>query len=255
VQTEHVRRVVDAFVTLVDTLVTDDVDEVLQMLADDCRDLFDVLAAGVLLADHNGGLQLAVASTPDQPTLELFEMQQQVGPGFEAFKSGAQVLVEDLKESCERWPQIARRAGQMGYRGAFAFPLRSRDQAIGALNLFRAETGSLSVTDIDAAQGLADVTAIIILHGRRVVAAEQLVGQLQTALDSRVVIEQAKGIIAESLDLDVDTAFGLIRRYARDNNRRLREVAGALVDGELAAAQLIGHQASGGSGRPGRPPR
>lgn len=220
------RELVETFVQLAERLVGDyAVDEFLHMLTERSGDLVGAAAVGVMLSDEDGSLRLASASTEDMHALELFEMQEQQGPCWDAFHTGEQVIEADLEGAEERWPEFVPRALEMGLRSVHAFPLRLRGRNVGALNVFFEDAGSFSDIDINMLQALADVATVAIVQARAGREATELTGQLQGALDSRVVIEQAKGIVAEQDGVALDEAFLRLRRFARDRNLRLREVA------------------------------
>lgn len=229
----------ETFVSLADTMVSDfDVVEFLSMLSRRCVDLFDAGEAGLMLADADGGMQLAASSSHRMRLLELLELQHDQGPCPDAFRARAPVQCPDLRDATLRWPAFAPAALDAGFHSAHALPMRLRDQTIGALNLLRVEPGVLPDGDIIAAQALADVATIGILHHRAAAESHMLSEQLQYALNSRVVIEQAKGAVAHTLDLDTDEAFDALRRYSRDHNRRLVDVAAAVIDRTLDASAL-----------------
>lgn len=215
-----------------------DVHDILYRLCDWSVELFDVDAAGVLVLDRQGEMRLFSASSRSMAALELFELQHTEGPCFDAYREGRQVTCNDIA-TADRWPRFGPRALETGFRATFAFPLRLRQRSIGAMNLFRSAPGPLGEADLRAAQALADIATVGILQERAIRDAEQAVGQLQRALDSRVVIERAKGILAERLGLDVATAFHLLRNHARRGNRRLYDVAQQMVDGTLHASSLL----------------
>ena len=227
------------FVTFADTLVTDfDVVDFLSMLANRSVELFDAGDAGIMLADQRGRMQVAASSSHQMRLLELFEVQHDEGPCPDAYRTGVAVQCDDLEAHGDRWPMFAPEALRAGFRSVFAFPMRLRDDTIGALNLIRVQPGSLREGELQAAQALADVATIGILHHRAAEESRLLAEQLQYALNSRVVIEQAKGVVGHHLGLGMDEAFGALRRYSRDHNRRLVDVAAAIVDGTLPADDL-----------------
>jgi transcriptional regulator with GAF, ATPase, and Fis domain len=225
----------DAFVEMADTLVAEyDVLDFLHGLAAHCVQLLDVDAAGLMLADREGRLRVAASSTEKVRLLELFELQSDEGPCLECFASGTPVSDDDLEQDpLRRWPLFSQEALSSGFRSVVALPLRLRDDTIGALNLFRAAPGALLEGDRSLAQGLADVATIGILQERGSRRREVLARQLQEALTSRVVIEQAKGVIAERLGVHVDEAFELMRGYARPRGQQLSDVARRVVSREL----------------------
>lgn len=232
---------VKAFVELADTLVADyDVIELAQRLVDDCVRLLGVDAAGILLAAPGDGLQVLASTTEQARLLELFQVQSEAGPCLLAYRTGVKVLVEDLTVEPERWPAFAHRAVADGFRAVCALPLRLREERIGALNLFSANAEALSAQDILVGQALADVATIGILHQRATTRSETVSRQLQTALNTRIIIEQAKGMLAERGGLDMDQAFGQLRAHARDKNVRLTDLARAVVEGTAEIGSLLG---------------
>jgi GAF domain-containing protein len=234
------RQVTRAFVALADTLVDDyDVADLLHTLVRQCVQLLDVAAAGLTLADERGGLQVLASSTEQARLLELFQLDIDEGPCIECFTSSAPVLVADIAGQADRWPRFAAEAASDGFASVHALPLRLRKQTIGALNLFGRDPGELSADDVALAQGLADTATIGILHERAIRQGEILSEQLQTALNSRVIIEQAKGVLAASGQLSMDAAFTALRGFARRNNLRLSDVARALVDRDLVSAVVL----------------
>jgi len=220
----------DTFVDLADTMVADfDVLDFLHMLTDRTVRLLGASAAGVVLADPRGELRVAAASSEEVELLELFQLQNDQGPCLECFRTGRPVTATDLTGQARRWPRFAQAAMQGGFRTVEALPMRLRDQVIGALNLFRAEPNPFNPADLRIAQALADVATIGLLHERNVRRRETVAEQLQAALNSRVVIEQAKGKLAERLNIDMDRAFRMLRDYARSTNQHLTDVAREFV--------------------------
>jgi GAF domain-containing protein len=216
----------DTFVELADTMVADfDVIDFLQMLSDRSVMLLSASAAGVMLADPRGELRVAASSNEAAGFLELFQLQNDQGPCLDCFRTGRAVTATDLTGPDPRWPRFAAAAVDYGFRTVEALPMRLRDHVIGALNLFRADPGPFDPTDLRLGQALADVATIGLLHERNVRRSETVAEQLQAALNSRVIIEQAKGKLAERLGMDMDRAFVLLRDYARNSNQRLTDVA------------------------------
>ena len=225
----------DTFVELADTMVADfDVIDFLHLLTDRSVALLAASAAGVMLADPRGELRVAAASSEEAGLLELFQLQNDQGPCLECFRTGRPVTATGLASAAQRWPRFAQAAMQAGFASVEALPMRLRDQVIGALNLFRAEPDPLDPADLRIGQALADVATIGLLHERNVRRRETVAEQLQAALNSRVIIEQAKGKLAERLGLDMDHAFTMLREYARNTNQRLTDVARVFVDGTTA---------------------
>lgn len=233
-------RLVRSFVELADTLVSDfDPVDFLAMLAGRCVDALDVAEAGVLLADPDRTLHVMAASSEATRLLELFQLQNEEGPCLDCYLSGRTTVSEDLGAE-ERWPRFASEARASGFRSVVALPLRLRQEVIGALNLFRPEPGRLDDIDLRAGQALADVATIGLLQQRALRQAHLLADQLHGALTSRVVIEQAKGVLSERAGLDMTEAFDRLRVHARAHNRRLAEVAQAVIDGALSVDELGG---------------
>jgi transcriptional regulator with GAF, ATPase, and Fis domain len=227
------------FVELTDTLVAGfDVIDFLHVLTDRSVQLLDVSAAGLLLADPRGELRVVAASSEAARLLELFQIQNAQGPCLDCFRSGRPVAAADLAAAAARWPRFAPAARRAGFAAVQALPMRLREQVIGALNLFRSGPGALAPADIRVGQALADVATISLLHERSMRHSDTLNEQLQTALNSRVIIEQAKGKLAERLGVDMDQAFSLLRDRARVSNRRLSDLARDFVDGTEALTGL-----------------
>jgi GAF domain-containing protein len=187
------------------------------------------------------------ASDEQTRLLELFQLQHHEGPCLDAFLSGAPVVNADLRLAAERWPVFAPHAAQLGFRSVHALPLRLRTRVIGALNLFGADTGGLDPSDVKVVQALADVATIGLLQEQAISRGEVLTEQLQSALNSRIVIEQAKGALARAHGVDVDRAFDLLRGYARNHNRKLVDLAHAVLTDPASVPDLTGRR------RPGPP--
>jgi GAF domain-containing protein len=224
-------QLVDVFVEMADTLVDDfDVIEFLHVLTERCVQLLDISAAGLLLTDGQDTLQLVAASSERTRLLELFQLQTDQGPCVDCFHTGQPVSVADLP-AAGRWPRFTAAAAEVGFAAVHALPMRLRTEVIGALNFFDANPGALDEGKLRIGQALADVATIGLLQQRAIHRRDVVTQQLQTALNSRVLIEQAKGILAERLHLDVADAFTLLRSDARNHNRRLSDLAQAIVDG------------------------
>ncbi|GGX69309.1 transcriptional regulator [Streptomyces fructofermentans] len=219
------------FVELADSLVADfDLIDFLRLLTDRCVDLLDASAAGVLLADRDGVLRVMAASDERVRLLELFQLQNQEGPCLDCFHTGTAVSVRDLRDVTARWPLFAAQAQRSGFTAVQALPMRLRDEVVGALNLFHTAPAPISPAAAPFAQALADVATISVLQQRTTERNTLLNDQLQTALSSRVLIEQAKGKLAERRHTDMEQAFTTLRAYARSHNRRLSDVARAFID-------------------------
>ena len=226
-------------VELADTLVDDfDVVELLTRLADRCVEVLDVEAAGIMLAAPDGQLRVMASSSEAMRVLELFEVQAQEGPCLDCHRTGEPVVNQDLATVNGRWPRFAPEALAAGFRSVHALPMRLRGSVIGALNLFRGGPGEMGPADIEVAQAFADVATIAILQHRAAFEAHVINDQLAHALNSRVVIEQAKGMVAERLDLDMERSFTVLRNHARSHNLRLVDVAESVIGGTLGASEL-----------------
>jgi transcriptional regulator with GAF, ATPase, and Fis domain len=232
-------RLTDAFVDLAQSLVTGyDVVDLLHSLIDHCLDLVEVSAAGLVLRDPSGALEVLASSGEDTRLLELLQLRQGSGPCIECYLTGRVVTVDDLAIETNSWPRFREQALEQGVRSVHAVPMRLGTETIGAMNLFGGRPGALSRADGRVVQALADVATIAILQERALSQSRVVREQLQGALNSRVVIEQAKGVLAQQGHLDMDTAFTLMRSYARGRNERLSEVAAAVVAGRLDARSL-----------------
>ena len=226
------------FVDVADTLVADfDVVEFLTVLTTRCVELFDLSEAAILLGNGDG-VRVAASSSHEMQLLELFEIQHDDGPSLDCYRTGKRVRCPDLREATDRWPRFAPEAVASGWASVYALPMRLRNDTIGSLNLLRSAPGDLDPADLVAAQALADVATIGILQHRAAEEHRLLAEQLQYALDSRIAVEQAKGVIAQHAGLDMDGAFAALRRYARDHNTRLVDVAHAVADRSLPTVEI-----------------
>ena len=227
-------------VELADTLVADfDVVELLTLLTARCVDVLGVAAAGLMLVAPDGDLRVMASSSEAMRLLELFELQSREGPCLDCYRRGEPVTGQDLTTANGRWPRFAPRALAAGFRSVHALPMRLRGTVIGALNLFHLAPGEMGGSDVEAAQALADVATIAILQHRATLEAQVVNQQLQHALNSRIIIEQAKGIVAEREGLNMEQAFSALRKYARDHNLRLVAVAEAVIASSLAPSALV----------------
>ena len=227
------------FVELADTLVDDfDVVDLLTQLTSRCVEVFDVDAAGIMLAGGDDVLRVVASSSAAMRVLELFEIQEAEGPCPYCYRTGEPVVATELHASVDRWPRFAPEAVRGGFRSALAVPLRLRGSTIGALNLFRVLEGDLVAADLAAAQAFADIATIGLLNRQAADDAARMNRQLSEALDSRVIIEQAKGMVAERVGAPMDEAFALLRNHARSNNLRLADLARDVIDGVVAPLSL-----------------
>ncbi len=225
-------------VELADSLVDDfDVVDLLTLLADRCVAVLDVATAGLILA-VGGELRVMASSSEAMRVLEVLELQSEEGPCMDCYRSGQSIVNQDLGTARDRWPRFTPEALAAGFHSAHALPMRLRGTVIGALNMFRVGEGTMDDDDLVAAQAFADIATIAILQNRATLKAQVVKEQLSRALNSRIVIEQAKGVLAERASLDMEQAFARLRGYARNNNLRLADVANDVISGALAAERL-----------------
>ncbi|WP_250031419.1 GAF and ANTAR domain-containing protein [Paractinoplanes maris] len=239
--TVSAERLAAIFVEAADTLVDDfDLIEFLHMLTERATHLVGAAATGLVMADPRGRLEFMAASDEGARMLELFQLQNEEGPCLEAFTTGQPVINIDLAAAAGRWPRFAPRATSAGYQSVHAFPMRVRERVIGALNVFGdTKGGTFTGADVPIMQALTDIATIGLLQERTISQSEILTEQLQGALNSRIVVEQAKGAVAQACRVTVDEAFAVIRRFARDHNRKLTEVARAITEEPGLAARMI----------------
>lgn len=231
-------RTSDLFVEVADTLVDEfDLLDFLHTVARHAAEITSSTAVGLMLADHDGVLRPMAASSEDARLLELFQSQHNEGPCLDTFHTGDEVPDIDIAASAERWPEFVRRAVGLGFQSAHCFPLRLRDQVIGALNVFRDVPVFLDHDERRVARALTDIATIALMQERALRRAEQVTEQLQFALNSRVVIEQAKGALARTQGSDVDQAFTTLRDHARRHRTKLTDLARRVLEdpAELAA--------------------
>ncbi|MET8764038.1 GAF and ANTAR domain-containing protein [Lentzea sp. NPDC004782] len=233
------QRAREAFVALSSTLVDDfDIIDFLDRLVDCCVEVLGVTAAGLLLVDHRGTLNMVAASTEQAMIAELFQLQNHEGPCLDAYHGGEAVLCADLAGASDRWPNFVRAAAGAGFAAVHALPMRLRGTVIGGLNLFSARQGALDPATVEVGQALANVATVAILRQRSARHGDVVVEELQAALDSRILVEQAKGVLAERLNTTVEKSFDLLRRYAHASSVPLAELAAAVVDGSADVALI-----------------
>lgn len=228
------QRITQAFVTVADTLIADyDVIDLLHTLVEVCTNVLDVNAGGLLLADESGELQLVASTSEKADFVEIMQLAAGVGPCVDCFSTGMPVSVGDIEGDGARWPTFQAAALQQGFAAVYATPLRLRGKVLGAMNLFRFEPGELNAPDAAVARALADVATIGILQERSIRETGIVSEQLQRALESRILIEQAKGVLSATGNINVDEAFEALRTYARRNNLTLRAVAEGVTNRTL----------------------
>ena len=222
-------RVLDAVVTLVDTLLHDfDVVDLLTELTEQCADLLDVASAGFLLADPLHKLRLLAATSEQTRYIELFQLQADEGPCVDCYATGQPVSVADLQNTTDRWPRFVPAALDAGFASVHALPMRAAGIVLGALGLFGTRPGELNDADLLVGQSLTHIACVAILQ--EIPPAPSIVmPQIRQALTSRVVVEQAKGFLRESLGVSIEEAFHLLRTYSRNHQRHLTEVARRLM--------------------------
>jgi GAF domain-containing protein len=241
-------RISAAFVAVADTLTTDfDVVDLLHTLVQDCVEILDMKAGGLMLADGDGELQLMTSTSEAAAFVEVMQLNAAAGPCIDCFKGGVAVSVSDVADQVAQWPEFVVAAQAQDFHSALATPMKLRGRVIGTMNLFGATAMEVNSRDAAVAQALADVATIAILQERLVREGHVIEEQLHLALDSRIMIEQAKGVIAQSLSLGMDDSFALLRKYSRDNNLTIRSVAKRVSDRELSVqeiARVEGHAPS-----------
>ena len=229
-----------AFVKVADTLTTDfDVVDLLHTLVEQCVEILGTDAGGLMLADSDGHLQLMTSTSESADLVEVMQLAAYAGPCIDCFATGTAVSVPDIEHSDDRWPAFQKAALEQGFRSIHATPMKLRDQVIGTMNLFGRTSTQMSARDAAVAQALADVATIGILQERLIREGHIVAEQLHTALDSRIIIEQAKGMIAHSLSVGMPDAFTVLRTYARNNNFTIRAVAEELSNRTLTVNALI----------------
>jgi transcriptional regulator with GAF, ATPase, and Fis domain len=237
---ERESRLLRTFVQIADTLVDDyDVTEVLHQLVVICVEVLGAAAAGMLLSDQRGHLAVVASSSERTRLLELFQLQSNEGPCLDCVNSGEPVMVADLAAERSRWPKFVAEATSEGFVSVHAVPMRLRRDTIGALNIFGHEPGEVAEQDVLAARALADIATIGILQERAIRRGEVLTEQLQTALNTRITIEQAKGVLAQAGAVEMHEAFEALRSYGRDHRTRLSDVAHQLVAGDIRPADIL----------------
>jgi transcriptional regulator with GAF, ATPase, and Fis domain len=232
--------IANTFVELADTLVADfDLVEFLHLVTVRTQQTLGVEAVGLLLADNHGGLNVVAASSEQARLLELFQLQNAEGPCLDCYRTGQPVSCPDLSTESDRWPRFVPKAIDSGFAAVHALPMRLRHKIIGGMNLFTATRGALDAELLGVGQALTDVASIGLLHDRAIRERELLTEQLQTTLNNRLTIEQAKGIVAQRRDVTVDKASELLRTYARSRNQKLTDVADAVVRNDPVVADLV----------------
>lgn len=234
--------VIRAFVELSNELVDDyDIVEVLTRLTTSCTELLDISSAGLLLADARGVLHLVASSSERSHDLEVIQLQRDEGPCLDCYRGGSPVLVPDLEDERDRWPQFCRAAREVDIRSVHALPMRLKHNVLGAIGLFGDGRGLLSDGDVALAQALVHVASVAVVNERAATDRATVADQLQRAVTGRMVVEQAKGVLAQAGDLAMAAAFAVLRRYAREHRRRLSEVAADVVGRRLGPAELLRH--------------
>lgn len=228
------RRLTEVFVEITNSLVDDfDVVELLQTVVDAAVELLDIDAAALLLSDQRGDLRGIAASDEPARLLDLIELEADDGPCIDSFRNGEQVTNVSPEDADRRWPRYMPAARSFGYVQAHALPLRLRGNIIGAMNLLSAQGRDLAPDDVIVGQALCDSATICILQDRAAHAQEVIAEQLQGALNSRILVEQAKGMLAERSSIDTEAAFRAMRQHARGTNQPLRAVAQGVIDGAI----------------------
>jgi hypothetical protein len=230
--------VLDAVVSLVDSLLDDfDVVDLLTVLTERCAELLDIEAAGFLLADPLHRLRLLAATSEQARELELFQLQADEGPCVDCYTTGQPVSVADVQGALQRWPRFVPAAVGAGFASVHAVPMRAAGIVLGALGLFGTRSGELNEADLLVGQALTHIACVAILQGDPPTPST-VMPQLRSALTSRVIVEQAKGFLRETLNVSVEEAFRLLRTYARGSGEHLTDVARKLMT-DRGSRQLL----------------
>jgi GAF domain-containing protein len=232
------RDITESLVSLASSLADGyDVADLLSDLTADCARILDIASASLMLANGRGVLNVLAASSEAAEHLELFQLQRDEGPCLDCYSEGTAVLAPDLDQEVDRWPLFVTGARSAGFRSVHALPMRLRGNTLGTLGL--------SADDLRLGQALADVASVSLVQAQASADQTALNQQLQTALSSRITIEQAKGVLTQQGASDMTEAFALLRRYARDRNLKLTDVAQSVVSGALTAGHLITQRRTG----------
>lgn len=235
-------RLIHAFTALTDALTkTYDTDDLLHTLLIECTRLISVDASGILILGQNGELQLVAATGEKTALVEVMQIDADAGPCVESVGSGRPVAVDDMRDDNGRWPRFRAAALNVGFRSVYAVPMSLRGETIGAMNLFSRNIGPLSENDAALAQSLAAVATIGIMHERILRESSAVTAQLQRALNSRILIEQAKGVLAATTALEIDDAFSAMRSFARSNSISIRTVASEIIAKSIDIEALVLH--------------
>jgi len=205
-----------------------DLEAALSELTESVTAVLGLAGSGVTMAE-DGRLRFVTAVNQVSGDLERSQQEQQAGPCRDTYQTGEVVRVADVRAESTRWPEFSAIATRLSVAGVAGIPMHLDDTIIGALNLYSREPRQWSDVDIAVAGVLADVATSYVVNVSKLRQQEQLSEQLQEALESRIVIEQAKGITAYKNAVTIDQAYQLMRRHARNNNASLRQVAEAIV--------------------------
>ncbi|MEW2016124.1 GAF and ANTAR domain-containing protein [Rhodococcus sp. NPDC076796] len=251
--TDREHGVTEAFVRLANGLVGEfDVIELLSGLTTECAELLDIASAGLLLADERGVLHVVAASSEATRLLEVFQLQREQGPCLDCFRTGQPVSIGDLEEQRSTWPQFVEVATSAGFASVHAVPMRLQTNVLGTLGLFGSRSGALDDDDLELAQALAHVASIALVHGSAPPDPAAIGARFSSTLRSRARLEQAKGLLSHVGALDMDQAFGVLRRYAREHSVPLSQVTDGLVQRTLDARTVLANVAGIRSDEPRR---
>ncbi len=209
-----------------------EIGDVLYRLTDQVTEVLDIEGSAVCLANASGALELLSATDHHVAAIEEAQLTGGEGPVHVAYHDNDQVFVADL-EAEDRWPDFARHCREHGMQAVATLPMPVGERRIGGLSLYRAEPHEWTDDEIQAGQGLANMASAYVLNHKALSESRTLTGQLSSALDSRIIVEQAKGLLAGRHDITPNKAFGRLRRHARSNGRRLHDVCHEVVEGSL----------------------
>jgi AmiR/NasT family two-component response regulator len=228
------QMLLETLTVVADTLIDDfDVVEFLHELAERCAAICEAVDVGIVLVNDRPELVVMASTSERLHAIEALQLSAGHGPCLDAFVTGEVVTASSREEIARRWPALAEGVRDTGYQSVHAVPLRLRRTTVGSLNFFRDREGRLELDDVIAAQTIADVATIGLVQERAIREAATARDQLQHALDSRVVIEQAKGVIAHRNGVDMETAWRMLRQRARSRQARVGDIARAVVDGVI----------------------
>ncbi|MGW7412317.1 GAF and ANTAR domain-containing protein [Streptomyces sp. NPDC054863] len=235
------QHIAKAFVSLADSFAEDvDPTVLLDRLAAHCVALTSTDAAGIMMIDARGSLRTMAVSDSRAALLELFQMQSGQGPCIDAWHEQHRLDVPDLATQESRWPDFVPLARELGFRGAYALPMKVNGQGVGALNLLREDPGTLTDTELALAQALADVACVAVVRWQADPARpHDVLTQVQAAVSVKATIETAKGLLAAAGGIGVQEADAALHRYSRLHGMSPSDAAQQLVRRTLDPCEVM----------------